>query len=106
MSFKTIVAPHVNVNDLEMTLVCWHFKPWQHVNEGDVICDVESTKSVLPVEADCSGYIYPLIDEKKFVKVGEPLAHVFKTSDQKQIDEIQNKLSSSDDVVVSKKLKL
>ena len=102
MPFETIVAPHVNVNDLEMIIVEWLVKPWQFVNKGEPICEVETTKSVLAVESTHTGYIYPLVQEKKLVKVGEPLAHVFSDNNPAQLEAIK-KTSSGEKAMVSKK---
>ncbi len=103
MAFRTITAPHVNVNDLEMIVVKWHVEPWQFVAEGETICEVETTKAVVSVDADHAGYIYPLVEEKESIKVGEPLAHIFSQNDPKQLEAINLKVNSDTDIIVTKK---
>ncbi|GEM_PF-1952435 len=103
MAFRTITAPHVNVNDLEMIVVRWHVEPWQFVEEGETICEVETTKAVVSVDADHAGYVYPLVEEKESVKVGEPLAHIFPQNDPKQLGAITLKVNSAADIIITKK---
>lgn len=89
VSFKTITAPHINVNDLEMVVSRWFTKPWQVVNQGDSVCEVETTKATVTVETEYPGYIYPVVDEGQAVKVGEPLAHIFPESDITQLEQLK-----------------
>jgi sugar O-acyltransferase (sialic acid O-acetyltransferase NeuD family) len=103
MSTNTIVAPHINANDLEMVLVEWFFEPWEFVNQGDVVCEVETTKAVSSIESEFTGYMYPLINGGEFVKVGEPIAHVFPNNDKKQIEVLEKPPPSESSVIVSKK---
>ncbi|MFH2204184.1 MAG: biotin/lipoyl-containing protein [Elusimicrobiota bacterium] len=102
MSFKTITAPHINANDVEMVLVEWHVRPWQKIVKGEPICDVESTKALLTVEADRAGYVYPLVEEKATVRVGEPLAHVFVKSDPEQLAAVEKKAARGGTIVTKK----
>ena len=69
MPFKTIVAPHINVNDLEMKLVHWTINEWGQVKKGDPICDVETTKSIETIESTETGYLYPAIKEHEMVVI-------------------------------------
>lgn len=103
MIFEVITAPHINVNDLEMMVSKWHIKPWQPVKKGGMICEVETTKSIFEIESDKEGYIYPLVEEYRYVKVGEPLAYVFPKSDPKQLESITSKTSEEDKATVTKK---
>lgn len=103
MAFRTITAPHVNVNDLEMIVVKWHVEPWQFVEEGQTICEVETTKAVVSVDADHSGYVYPLVEEKESIKVGEPLAHIFLQNDPKQLEAIHVKVNPDANIIVTQK---
>lgn len=103
MAFRTITAPHVNVNDLEMIVVKWHVEPWQFVEEGETICEVETTKAVVSVDADYSGYVYPLVEKKESIKVGEPLAHIFPQNDPRQLEAINLKVDPDADIIITKK---
>ena len=103
MSFETITAPHINANDLEMLVSEWFVKPWQFIESGEEICEVETTKATLTVESEQSGYIYPLIKEQHFVKVGEPIAHLFPENDPKQLDLINQSTSADSSQIITKK---
>jgi sugar O-acyltransferase (sialic acid O-acetyltransferase NeuD family) len=103
MSFKTVTAPHINVNDLEMIMQKWYVSPWQLVEQGDVICDVETTKAIVTVESEYSGYVYPLVPLDKVIKVGEPLAHVFPEDDPKQLEELNRVTKEEVGVTTTKK---
>ena len=103
MSFETLVAPHINVNDLEMIVAHWQVKPWQLIKKDDAVCEVETTKSITIVYAPCDGYIYPVVLERSSVKVGAPLAHIFLTNDPKQLQQLEVKVDAKDAVIISKK---
>ena len=103
MVFETVSAPHVNVNDLEMTVVDWLVKPWDAVEKNQMICEVETTKSTLGVESPVKGFVYPVVKKGMLVKVGEPLAHIFAKADPKQLEELKITKSSSRDVPITHK---
>lgn len=103
MLVKTISAPHLNVNDLEMNLACWHVSPWQKVAKGDIICEVESTKAAVSIEVDNDGYVYPVVGKGTTVKVGEPLAHIFSSADITELDLLKNLQAENEGAIVTKK---
>lgn len=106
MPFKTITAPYINANDMEMQVVKWSVRPWQFVNKDDKLCEIESTKAVIVVESTYPGYVYPLVEVKKFVKVGEPLAHIFPENDPKQLEAISRETVPESNVTVTKKARV
>ena len=103
MKYKTIHAPHVNANDLELVLVEWMVEPWQFVEAGDKICLLETTKAAVVHEAEWSGFIVPVVEVGRLCKVGEPLAHVFEENDKTQLDQLNDQAEDDSGVVVSKK---
>jgi hypothetical protein len=103
MAFKTVAAPHVNVNDLEVILAEWLVKPWQRVEPGTPLCVVETTKAVLNVDSVEGGFVYPVAKAGTTVRVGEPLAHIFPTADPAQAGELAGAKPGQGGAVVSKK---
>lgn len=87
--------PMVSVNDEEVTLVSWIRNKGDYVKKGEPICEIESTKAIVEVEAEEEGYLYPLIKENRNIKVGEPFAII---SSEKDIDinEISENIVSQD----------
>ncbi|MBI3553522.1 MAG: hypothetical protein HY077_13585 [Elusimicrobia bacterium] len=102
-AFRTVTAPHVNANDVELLVVEWLVKPWQRVHRGTPLCAVETTKAVLTVESTCSGFVHPIAAERKTVRVGEPLAHIFPTDDPKQLAALSRDSGGTEASTVSKK---
>ena len=103
ISFKTITAPHINVNDLEMVVSEWFTKPWQAVSRGDNVCEVVTTKATVTVETEFSGYIYPVVNVGQTVKVGEPLAHIFPEHDIAQLEQLNLNDGTKTNATVTKK---
>jgi len=75
-------TPRVNTNDDQVQLLAWRVAAGDYVEAGEEIADVETTKAVVAVEAERSGYISPLVAVGAIVNVGEPLAWIADTADQ------------------------
>jgi len=98
MNYNTVTVPHINVNDVEVTLVEWHKEVWDRVKKGDTLCTVETTKAAVDIDSEYDGYLYIVRDQNDIIKVGEPLAHILKKKDDaiiKDINNIGNENSSS-----------
>lgn len=55
-------------------IVKWYKKVGDAIEEGDVLCDVETDKATVPFEMLDKGFIAKiLLDGDKEVKVGEPV---------------------------------
>ena len=100
---STIHAPRINANDVEMRLVAWHVGHWQEVETGDLLCEVESTKSVVQIESEQNGFVYPAVEPDSYVKVGEILGYVLADRDVAQVEALLQIPPQEGDVVVSKK---
>lgn len=72
---KEIVnIPFLGANDDECVLIKWNFSSGDNVTEKEVICLIETTKTVLDVESEFEGYIYPLAEVGDNLMVGDALA--------------------------------
>lgn len=71
---KVIYVPNISVNETEVKLVYWGKKVGEYVRINELICSLESSKSVLEIEADHEGYLYYLSEENSLIKVGSILA--------------------------------
>ena len=84
---EVIVVPTVSVNETEVKLIGWSKKNGDFVEKGEVICEVETTKSTYDVESNSKGYLYYDIEIGTMVQVGELLAIILQSeeTDYKQI---------------------
>lgn len=103
MAFDVIHAPHVNANDLELVVVGWSVEPWQQVTVGDLLAELETTKSTIEICAENDGYIYPAVPAGSKIKVGEPLAWLFSVADPAQLTEVNHRPKDDGSVVISGK---
>jgi UDP-perosamine 4-acetyltransferase len=103
MPFEVLRAPHVNVNDLTLRLVRWAVRPWQAVEVGSLLCELETTKATVEFAADRAGFILPAVEPGRSVRVGEPLAYIFPSADPGQAAELNVGAAEAGDVVVSRK---
>jgi 2-oxoglutarate dehydrogenase E2 component (dihydrolipoamide succinyltransferase) len=59
MTTTTIIVPQINVNETTVFVVDWLFAAGSKVNVGDPVVAVETSKSVVEVEAEVAGYLRP-----------------------------------------------
>ena len=76
-----LVSPQFNANDEYATVQTWQVKNGAPVSKGEIVCHLETTKTMVDIEADVAGYIYPLVAAGDKVKVGEALAAIAGTND-------------------------
>lgn len=74
---QEILVPRVNTNDDEVELVHWYVEDKQFVEVGQEIADVESSKAVMSIESEASGYILTSAKVGDNVGVGAPLATIY-----------------------------
>ncbi len=70
---RLIRVPFLGVNDKECVLIKWEVEVGAKVTKGTTICSVETTKSVIEIEADAEGLVYPLAKEGDGLQTGDPL---------------------------------
>jgi pyruvate dehydrogenase E2 component (dihydrolipoamide acetyltransferase) len=66
-----IVVPQLNVNDETVLLGSWLVKAGDTVAAGQPVCEVETSKATMELEAEHAGVILPTADPQSTVRVGE-----------------------------------
>jgi 2-oxoglutarate dehydrogenase E2 component (dihydrolipoamide succinyltransferase) len=74
---QAILVPRVNTNDNEVELVHWYVEDKQFVEVGQEIADVESSKAVMNIESEASGYILTSAQVGDSIEVGTPIAVLY-----------------------------
>jgi pyruvate/2-oxoglutarate dehydrogenase complex dihydrolipoamide acyltransferase (E2) component len=96
-----ITLPRFDTNDDNATIMEWAIKEFDHVEEKDLLCCVETSKATFEVCTDHAGYIIILEEEGGQVPSGSPIAIVgedIETLKKEKINYIKSKsiLSESD----------
>lgn len=65
--------PQLSANDEEGTILKWFTESKSKVVKGDLIGEIETTKSVSDVYAEMDGYVFFLGEEGTEIKVGDPM---------------------------------
>lgn len=66
--------PGVNANEDSAILVRWMVDEGAAVKKGQFVCEIETTKSTVEVEADADGFLVPLAAPGASQQVGAPIA--------------------------------
>jgi sugar O-acyltransferase (sialic acid O-acetyltransferase NeuD family) len=66
----------ISANDDNGTIVEWLRKTSEEVNKGEILCIVETTKSIFEIESPSSGYFYPLRSVGDAVEVGATIGAI------------------------------
>ncbi|MEO5356331.1 MAG: 2-oxo acid dehydrogenase subunit E2 [Nitrospirae bacterium YQR-1] len=75
MAIKTdVVVPFENVTDDSIVVAEIMFKTGSHIEKGDILCRIETSKSVVDVESPESGYVELMCSENDEIKPGGVLA--------------------------------
>jgi len=69
-----VKVPRVNANEDTVVLVKWLAETGAAVSRGDSICEIESSKAVIEVEAPRDGYLHYAIEEGTELEVGREMA--------------------------------
>uniref|UniRef100_A0A0R3S218 Lipoyl-binding domain-containing protein n=1 Tax=Elaeophora elaphi TaxID=1147741 RepID=A0A0R3S218_9BILA len=72
---KLIAMPALSPTMEHGTIVKWHKKEGDEVEEGDLVCEIETDKSVMAFEASEEGVLAKILvpDGTKGVKLGKPI---------------------------------
>jgi len=103
MKGKKVNIPLGDVNDTEAVLVEWFVKESQAVMPTDIICEIETTKAVVEIEAGEKGYIYPLVKEGEKVQINAVLAWVLPKKDSSFIEKHSELKSKDSGPIITKK---
>ncbi len=96
----TITMPALSPTMEEGTLASWHVKPGDAVSSGDVLCEIETDKATMEVEAVDEGVIGKLLVEAgtEGVKVNAPIAVLLEEGeDQGALDGFEAKAAGGSD---------
>jgi sugar O-acyltransferase (sialic acid O-acetyltransferase NeuD family) len=74
MALTEIFMPQLGVNDDVVTLLKWNVERGQKVNAGEDIALLETSKATFSLEAEMSGYLYPIVENGREVAVRSVLA--------------------------------
>ncbi len=69
-----LLLPRIGTNDDAAALMEWLKPSGAYVQRGEILCVVETSKTVFEVEAAATGYLYPLAEVGNEVAVGGTLA--------------------------------
>ena len=89
-----VKMPRVGANDDTGTIVEWLHTTGEQVNKGEILCVVETMKSIFEIESPSSGYFFPLCSVGEAVEVGVTIGAV--TDGQVTQDEVQNLLAKNE----------
>jgi len=64
----------VGVNEDRGILQKWLVEEGHFISVGTIMCEFETTKTVIEIEAENEGYIVPIVEESAEVKVGDTIA--------------------------------
>lgn len=73
---KILKTPFFGANDTEAVFLSWVAEDGKKVNQGALLGSIETTKAVIDVSAENTGYLYHLTEPGQRVGVGQPLALV------------------------------
>jgi 2-oxoglutarate dehydrogenase E2 component (dihydrolipoamide succinyltransferase) len=65
-----IKVPVIGESVTEVTLVAWHKEDGEFVEEGDIICDIESDKATIELPAETSGVLKISVEEGSDLPIG------------------------------------
>lgn len=69
-----IKIPTIGESITEVTLVSWHKADGEFVDEGDILCDIESDKATVELPAESSGVLKILVEEGSELPIGAVIA--------------------------------
>jgi sugar O-acyltransferase (sialic acid O-acetyltransferase NeuD family) len=81
MSCHEILTPHLGTNDTEARLVTWLREPGARVKAGVPLCELETTKATIEVEAPTDGFLSRVANEGDLLGVGDLLGLLTEAKD-------------------------
>lgn len=72
-----VLAPILDVNSETGIIVSWHKQNRDEVKRGDAIVEIETSKSIIVVEAQDEGFLLQAAPEDAEVSLKAPVAHLF-----------------------------
>jgi sugar O-acyltransferase (sialic acid O-acetyltransferase NeuD family) len=81
MTFFPQSIPMVSINDDAVTIVAWHRNNGDFVTAHSTICEVETTKAIIDIEAQQDGFLFHLAQEGDQIAVNAVFAIISETND-------------------------
>lgn len=73
---KEVITPFLGANDDQAVLKSWLINLGSKVESGIVLCELETTKSIIEVESDSTGYFFSNLKEGDHVKVDQAIGYI------------------------------
>lgn len=86
MASIEIKVPVIGESITEVTLVAWHKEDGEFVEEGDIICDIESDKATIELPAESSGVLKISAAEGSDLPIGAVIATLEEGSNREKIE--------------------
>ncbi len=74
---QEIFVPKETVNDEHVTVAKIYFSTGDNVNEGDVVIDLETSKTIISIEAEYSGFIEYFCKENDEIEIGKLIGKIY-----------------------------
>jgi acetyltransferase-like isoleucine patch superfamily enzyme len=78
---RQLIVPTTDVNSDTAIVTAWHVPDRSHVSVGEIVAEVETSKSALEVVAPESGYLLRCAQEGEEIVLASPLAYLFTSSE-------------------------
>jgi sugar O-acyltransferase (sialic acid O-acetyltransferase NeuD family) len=79
---RIVTAPAISTNEEHVILVRWCKADGEPVRTGDVLCEMETTKATVEVEAESDGFLRRLSPEGAQLRIGAPIAALLDRADE------------------------
>jgi len=107
MAYTEITVPTINANDETVTIEDIIVNSLDKVNEGEVLFSLGSSKSVLDVVAEKTGYLVHKLKDGQTVKIKEKIAYICDSLDEASKLQIKiNQVNENNELKATKKAKI
>ena len=108
MEFKDLIIPTINVNDTKVTISDIRKENLEHIEVGEVLYCVETSKATEEYKCDFAGYVVLFVEDMDEVEVGKSAGMIFKSLDDakaklSEVEEAKQKAKKLASVNASKK---
>ena len=85
---QQIIVPQENVNDETVLVLDLNLTSGDEVKNGDEVLNIETSKTVVELNAHCDGYIYYVVNLDDEVPVGSVLANIYEQAlNEKELEQ-------------------
>jgi len=103
-----IVIPQIGESITEVTLTQWLVEDGSYVNEGDLLCEIESDKATLEMPSEISGVIKIMAEEGSELEIGVKIGEIdtdAKPADKPKEDSKKETVSTEEDSILGSESK-